>query len=163
MLSLDYIDNKNMMIELAKGYLEKLQKKVNSQLERGNTLKVAERLERIIDIGYSLSRSLGAKFDRDNNVIEIDGNTYDLEAYYKWTEEDLPSLLTPPTVTFEDLDHVKITIDFTNMIVIEERYSPFSEWRKNRFSAAEYQCQSLGITVPEIDTSQSLTPIGRDL
>ena len=48
------------------------------------------------------------------------------------------------------------------MVVREERYSPSSS-RKEKFSGEEYQCQSLGIKVPEIDTSQSLTPIGKDL
>ena len=65
------------------------------------------------------------------------------------------------------------------MVVREEIFTPFKDIVgiehsavqyflsakefDRRFSGTEYQCQSLGIAVPKIDTSQSLTPIGRDL
>ena len=78
-----------------------------------------------------------------------------------------------PILKIDEFMQVKLTIDFLRMVVIEETFSPpisdksatdyFFERKLKKFVSNEYQCQSLGVTVPKIDTSQSLTPIGRDL
>ena len=58
------------------------------------------------------------------------------------------------------------------MVVIEETFVPPNsdagaqrDLRRDKtfFIADQYQCQPLSVTVPEIDTSKSLTPIGKDL
>ena len=84
-----------------------------------------------------------------------------------------------PKVKIEEFLQVKLTIDFREMVVREEIFTPSKDIVSiehptvqyflsakefdHRFSGTEYQCQSLGIAVPKIDTSQSLTPIGKDL
>lgn len=60
-------------------------------------------------------------------------------------------------------DQIKLTVDLSKMAVRQEVYKPRweSENRTAAFSGLEFQCQSLGIDVPEIDVSESITPIGR--
>lgn len=80
----------------------------------------------------------------------------------------LEDLLSP--ITNEDLHHKKLTINFDNMTVIEEtifnggRYT--SNKKANNYGGSEiqkkYQCKSLGIDVPELDTSKSIVPLASD-
>ena len=59
----------------------------------------------------------------------------------------------------------KETVDLNKMTVRQEIYAPLGKiGQKNRsFDAEEFRCQSLGIDVPEIDVSESITPIGKGI
>ena len=63
-----------------------------------------------------------------------------------------------PSLSFEDFDQVKLTINLNSMKVIEERISS-----DTGLSAERFVCKSLGIIPPEIDKSQSITPIPKDI
>ena len=108
------------------------------------------------------ARKLGGRYDRENFSFELPSVTISCEESRSLTKEKIIDLVPPPQAEIQDLDQVKLTLDLSRMVVREERYSPSSA-QPQKFSVEEYQCQSLGVTVPEIDTSQSLTPIGRDL
>ena len=56
--------------------------------------------------------------------------------------------------------HVKLTLDFEEMRVIEQSSLRIEQIKRTEFVNNTYECQSLGVTVPEIDTSESTTPIG---
>ena len=56
--------------------------------------------------------------------------------------------------------HVKLTLDFEEMRVIEQSSLRKEKKKTTKFENNTYECQSLGVTVPEIDTSESTTPIG---
>ena len=66
-------------------------------------------------------------------------------------------------VTAKEFNHVKLTINFDKMWVIEERISnggtsileKHHRSEINEDIAVKYQCKSLGIDVPEVDTSKS--------
>ena len=62
-----------------------------------------------------------------------------------------PICLTGPSKDIVSIEHATV------------QYFLSAKEFDHRFSGTEYQCQSLGIAVPKIDTSQSLTPIGKDL
>ena len=64
-----------------------------------------------------------------------------------------------PAVTLSDFDQVKLTINLDVMQVIEERI--FSDG--SGFKAERFVCKSLGMSPPEIDRSQSITPILLDI
>ena len=59
-----------------------------------------------------------------------------------------------------DFYHVKLTLDLENMRVIEQSSLRLEEQKTTEFENNTYECQSLGVTVPEIDTPESTTPIG---
>ncbi len=59
-----------------------------------------------------------------------------------------------------DFYHVKLTLDFEEMRVIEQSSLRIGQKKRTKFVNNTYECQSLGVTVPEIDTSESTTPIG---
>ncbi len=109
----------------------------------------------------AFAKSLGGIYDEDTFSFKLPYVTLSCEDIRNLTREKLADLVKPQA-EIQDLDQVKLTLDLSRMVVREERYSPSSA-QPQKFSGEEYQCQSLGITVPEIDTSQSLTPIGRDL
>lgn len=59
-----------------------------------------------------------------------------------------------------DFHHVKLTLDFEEMRVIEQSSLRIEQIKRTEFVNNTYECQSLGVTVPDIDTSESTTPIG---
>tara|TARA_B100001173_G_scaffold84369_1_gene72173 strand:+ start:472 stop:744 length:273 start_codon:yes stop_codon:yes gene_type:complete len=59
-----------------------------------------------------------------------------------------------------DFYHVKLTLDLENMRVIEQSSLRIEHKKTTKFENNTYECQSLGVAVPEIDTSESTTPIG---
>jgi hypothetical protein len=77
----------------------------------------------------------------------------------------------PPTngpyenVDVNEFNQFKVTVDLNKMTVRQEIYAPLGKiGQKNRsFDAEEFRCQSLGIDVPEIDVSESITPIGKGI
>ena len=103
----------------------------------------------------------GGKYNYENFSYELPSVTISCEESRNLTREKVIDFVPPPQAEIQDLDQVKLTLDLSRMVVIEERYSPSTV--STKLSGEVYQCQSLGVTVPEIDTSQSLTPIGRDL
>lgn len=106
--------------------------------------------------------------EKANNEVHLPdmgacGSTLD-KLYERLAEYVKPSI--------SDYDHVKLTLDFANLKVVEEIYSPYSPQedrltsrlrRGKTFQHNLYTCKSLGVTIPKIDTSQSLAPIGKDL
>ena len=76
-------------------------------------------------------------------------------------------VLTP--VTEEDFNQVKLTINFEKMWVIEERLNKGgsdlgnSAFEIKRNAAKKYQCKSLGIDVPDVDTSKSIVPLASNI
>ena len=78
----------------------------------------------------------------------------------------------PPTngpyenVDVNEFNQFKVTVDLNKMTVRQEVYSPMGEIGQIStisFDAEEFRCQSLGIDVPEIDVSESITPIGKGI
>ena len=85
-------------------------------------------------------------------------------------EDRIDRLLKP--VTEQDYNHVKLTINFDEMWVIEERISSggwsYANEERDDFihrneKAIKYQCKSLGIDVPEVDTSKSIVPLASNI
>ena len=79
---------------------------------------------------------------------------------------DLPPTNGPyENVDVNEFNQFKVTVDLNKMTVRQEIYAPLGEiGRKIRsFDAEEFRCQSLGIDVPEIDVSESITPIGKGI
>ena len=118
----------------------------------------------------ALASYLNGTYQLDGGIKISDRNlTLSCEDIVTLETEKLLDLVPFLPVPIERLTHVKLTLNLSSMVVIEERYEPTqdkaisSRSENKRFVGEEYQCQSLGITAPEIDTSQSLTPIGRDL
>ena len=113
----------------------------------------------------SLARSLGGKFNIDECTFELPSETLQYRDILSLTEDRVRELIPEmPPLRLEDLDQIKLTIDLSEMKVIEEIYSPSVRTENPAaFSGSQYKCQSLGITVPKIDTSRSRTPIGERL
>lgn len=105
---------------------------------------------------------LGGIYNEEEASFELPNVTLSCDDLKNLTRDDVMELAPKPQVDIKDLDQVKLTIDLSRMLILEERYSPDSN-RSRRFSGEAYQCQSLGITAPEIDTSKSVTPIGKEL
>ena len=121
---------------------------------------------------YTLASKIGGSVNDYGSIIIPSRNlTFSCEDIVTLDSKELVNLIPFPPVTIEELTYVKLTLNLSSMIVIEERYEPEPTneqaylliEKTTKFSGEEYQCQSLGITAPKIDTSQSLTPIGKDL
>ena len=114
----------------------------------------------------------------NTDVFEIFHSTY-----YTLTNSPVKNITTvhdfvhlkyrgvPPTngpyenVDVNEFNQFKVTVDLNKMTVRQEIYAPLGKiGQKNRsFDAEEFRCQSLGIDVPEIDVSESITPIGKGI
>ena len=78
----------------------------------------------------------------------------------------MDELITPPAFDTKDFNHVKLTIDFGLMTVIEENiyndlYSGLGIKRfiEQRPTQKKFACKSLGVEVPPVDTSRSIVPL----
>ena len=86
------------------------------------------------------------------------------------TKTQLEDLLSP--IENKDFNHKKLTINFNNMTVIEETIFEGGIWTgrngivsggiNGNETQKKYQCKSLGIDVPEVDTSKSIVPLASD-
>lgn len=73
-------------------------------------------------------------------------------------------------LTPDDLNHVKLTINFANMTVVEEVVYPeptsldlFSRKVQSRLPIQQtFACKSLIVEVPKVDTSKSIVPLAKD-
>ena len=75
-------------------------------------------------------------------------------------------LITPPVFDTKDFNHVKLTIDFERMTVIEENiYNDLTSglgtkrFMEQRPTQKKFACKSLGVEVPPVDTSRSIVPL----
>jgi len=75
-------------------------------------------------------------------------------------------------ISEDDFNHVKLTINFEKMWVIEERlqrggdaYNYVGQYISGLSSSKskKYQCKSLGIDVPDVDTSKSIVPLASNI
>ena len=109
---------------------------------------------------HQFAETLGGIYGEDTFSFKLPHITLSCEDIWNITRQKCADLVKPQA-EIQDLDQGKLTLDLSRMVVIEERYSP--SMVSTKFYGEVYQYQSLGIMVPEINTSQSLTPIGRDL
>ena len=102
------------------------------------------------------------------NKIKLYLNIYsDIKAFklfeFKAKNKKLIDSFVEKKLTYNlntDFHHVKLTLDFEEMRVIEQSSLRIEQIKRTEFVNNTYECQSLGVTVPEIDTSESTTPIG---
>lgn len=98
------------------------------------------------------------------NLIDAVGNLSCLKP-----KQEIEEFLSP--VTEEDFNHIKLTINFDKMWVIEERIKNGGAIESNEklfgsfqgANALKYQCKSLGIDVPEVDTSEAIVPLASNI
>lgn len=109
-----------------------------------------------------LAHALGGEYNKNQCTFELPNLTLKYRDILSLTKDKIKQLMPEETpLQIENLDQVKLTIDLSKMKVIEEIYSPSAHARDPAaFLGTQYQCQSLGVTVPKIDTSRSRTPIG---
>ena len=162
-----HIDERNRRIKEAKKYHSRLQA-FSSIDSISNVCNPEDAM--FAPTVQALASHLNGTYQLDGGIKISDRNlTLSCEDIVTLETEKLLDLVPFLPVPIERLTHVKLTLNLSSMVVIEERYEPTqdkaisSRSENKRFVGEEYQCQSLGITAPEIDTSQSLTPIGRDL
>lgn len=107
------------------------------------------------------SRSGKLQLEPVSNLVGVFGNL----SCHKKTKESVENFFAP--ITDEEYHHVKLTINFDKMWVIEERVQNGGVSQKyedfNEKMAVKYQCKSLGIDVPEVDTSESIVPLASNI
>lgn len=124
---------------------------------------------------YSRNDTLETYYQRDSNsekvVLQPILNLVDAigDLSCAETKDDIGKFLAP--VADEEFNHVKLTINFDKMWVIEERIRRGGDVERRNMNLSEfdgaearkYECKSLGIDVPQVDTSESIVPLASNI